>query len=471
MISARPSLKTDPPLLLEKQSGSKANPRQGLQLSPASSLERPIHQEAHSRASEGSQRVAPIPGIIPDSQSPPQPGRRSRSSRQVLGSQSGASVASTAEPGSHHKHQGVPHTIPDSSEEVHQSNRSPKPAELQSQPQGSQVKPSVEGMPRQLPKDIVDTSDEVQRSNEHPKHAAVLNAAGCQEGSTQAKPSAKKKGKKSNPHSTANVERVLDHPGRGSAAVSGDTSGMSAPASLQWPLLNEEGIQHGSAGLSRTHRSTGEESSKGKAAEPSMDQPHAAGSEAISKAEAAPELPYKGNAGPAHTILLEDEDARKLGQAHQLLAEARASQDGEPAKGEPDSLLIQSPERSHERRTEDEELAAAEDSGEVYFEPCSEVEEPNENDLPQLPRAETTIAASQESFQDLPSAMKAAGSSDGNTSQDAAPCTVTDPDAMLQRDAEVSARNQSQPTGFDRKKTPLAKTPFAIRTVRMSPIR
>ena len=131
-----------------------------------------------------------IPAVIPDSQSPAGSARHSRRSKSGSDSPSAASTGPTKPPCMSERATLLARLIPDSSDEVRRSNKSPKAAEILSSPDSLAVKPSVQAMPRKLPEVIMDTSEEVHRSNEDPQDATQHTQSDHRTGSTQTKPAA-----------------------------------------------------------------------------------------------------------------------------------------------------------------------------------------------------------------------------------------------------------------------------------------
>ena len=203
-------------------------------------------QQQHSSPCEAA------PGTIPDAQSPPSPAIPSKS--PAASEKFYSPVSGTINADMHHPSQNTePGTriIPDSSDEVRKSNKSPQGADVHSLPDSSQPKPTVEALPRVLPREITDTSDEVQRSNEDPQNATLRSQSTRKWDPSQLQRQGHIEAADNpdaGPPSTSPDRAPKDSTNRASA-VSKSASDLSAPVSSQWALLNEEGIQHGSGGL------------------------------------------------------------------------------------------------------------------------------------------------------------------------------------------------------------------------------
>ena len=197
-------------------------------------------------------------GIIPDSQSPADPAQQGYSTHQqdsldLVHSQPLISMPSSAGHGSDLQ-QPLP-AIPDSSEEVRRSNKSPVAAEMLSAHPDSQGRPSVQALPEVLPQEITDTSEEVQRSNEDPKQAAVLTIASWPALSTQTKSVAPTKESDQRldvqPHKFG---QPIEEPKR---AVDSDGPQPSVLVPAQQPQDDNSDFEQDSEGLSR-HNSLGQ---------------------------------------------------------------------------------------------------------------------------------------------------------------------------------------------------------------------
>ena len=113
----------------------------------------------------------------------------------------------------------------------------------------------VEALPRILPREITDTSDEIQRSNEDPKNATLRSQSTRRWEPTQPWRQGPEEGLAVRPHRgspAASIDKAHKDSANRVSATSMSASDLSAPLSSQWPLLNEEGIQHASGGFSNT---------------------------------------------------------------------------------------------------------------------------------------------------------------------------------------------------------------------------
>lgn len=231
----------------------------------ASQQELPASQGQNSASGSpkrqpGLQDTQAVPNIIPDSQSPASytlPSKSPAGSEKFYSPASGTSSANR--PHLSQEAELSTKIVPDSSEEVKKSNKSPQGAELQSPPESSQPRLTVEALPRVLPKEITDTSDEVQRSNEDPKNATLRSQSTRKWEPTQPQGQAPEQVAAARPDRespSASLDGGQKDSTNRASAVSKSASDLSAPVSSQWPLLNEEGIQHGSGSHARLRSSS-----------------------------------------------------------------------------------------------------------------------------------------------------------------------------------------------------------------------
>ena len=414
-----------------------------------------------------------LPGIIPNSQSPSSPAQLSKSPAASERFFSPASGASSADKPSLSPKTSEPRTriIPDSSDEIRKSNKSPQGADFHSPQGSSQPRLTIEALPRVLPKEVTDTSEEVQRSNEDPKSATLHTQS-------------TRKGEPTQPQLRAQEIFPADHSDRDSSpdsegraqhdsqyivsANSKGASDLSAPVASQWPLLNEEGIQHGSGSVD-IRRSRSFSPTLHEAVSKSTSEEDKALSPSFERNLRQTSFPKDGSEPPAQPIV---SDTYPEGNKSEAWVAANASQNASqadnPSKGgnKPQSAEETTGSQSSVSHNQAEQSPPHEEGSpdpvELQGEPLPEEPPPKEEAEASVPQEQFKLSQSRaKPFNKIEEAVRKTDTSPSSLLQQK-PAPAEDFEAVEQ---SKGAAPLSQPFSKGTQALDPAKTPFAIRTV------